>query len=535
MSRRNALRRAGFKVLGFEALEPRRLLATTVFIDFGSGFEPDGLVMSAADLENIGGAPGTGPNLGLATDELRFQPLEYDYNGDGSTDTADILALQSDVMVLANRMLEPFDIDVVGVAASSLDDVRHLLAANNTGPQSAYGKNDAYIFATEIFLNDELRGPANSFGLAATIDWGTRSNDTDEVSVAFMHNIFAATQGTPGTAAFNENLALRAAHTAVHEALHSFGLRHSTNDPDDALSEVLLADSDIMQVEKLENRDVIHLATRFKLALFNVVTDDIFPQNAYEHLVQDADIGFRDADRNLVPDVAYVTGTGANDRITIKRLDPDTIRVWIEPFTDTDMTKPVLRQYDGGGYPETITYDIVMCVDTDGVIIIEAGLGNDRIFVDADIPIRGGAGDDRVDVVGDDIVDDRREHPSALIFYGESGNDRLVTPATLARSITAYGGPGNDYLEGGAGDDLLYGDAGDDVIVGRAGNDRINLGIGADQGYGGSGSDLIIDGVDADDDILVGNEGADILLGTDNLDILAGGGQLGDLLFPDWS
>jgi Ca2+-binding RTX toxin-like protein len=117
----------------------------------------------------------------------------------------------------------------------------------------------------------------------------------------------------------------------------------------------------------------------------------------------------------------------------------------------------------------------------DGVII-EAGAGNDRVFVESNIflptILLGGAGKDwLVGGWGDDVID------------GGPGNDRLM------------GGGGDDCIDGGAGNDQVYGDGGNDSLCGGAGKDLVT---------GGTGSDLFDDDLPAEvldkaaDEILTG-------------------------------
>ena len=109
--------------LFLEPLEDRILMSTTLFIDFGVGVGVgNNLDTTAAAYRDIFGA-NTGTDLtddGLAGgDTLRLTPLSYDFDGNSVIDNNDLVALANAALPLAQRALEPFDIDlVIGNAAT---------------------------------------------------------------------------------------------------------------------------------------------------------------------------------------------------------------------------------------------------------------------------------------------------------------------------------------------------------------------------------------------------------------------------------
>ena len=124
-----------------------------------------------------------------------------------------------------------------------------------------------------------------------------------------------------------------------------------------------------------------------------------------------------------------------------------------------------------------------------------------------DDTLAGGAGDDALDGgLGDDVLDGRGGADSLL---GGAGNDLLE------------GGDGVDSLDGGIGDDTLTGGAGDDILAGGEGADSLGGGDGVDALDGGAGGDTLTGG--AGDDVLAGGEGADLIDGGAGLDALDGG------------
>lgn len=95
----------------------------------------------------------------------------------------------------------------------------------------------------------------------------------------------------------------------------------------------------------------------------------------------------------------------------------------------------------------------------------------------------------------------------AVVFFGGSGNDRVVNNSNGTVSLRAYGYGGNDYLEGGGradvldggdGADTLYGYGGNDKLFGGAGNDTLNGMDGNDYLNGGTGKDTMNGGAGQD-------------------------------------
>lgn len=109
---------------------------------------------------------------------------------------------------------------------------------------------------------------------------------------------------------------------------------------------------------------------------------------------------------------------------------------------------------------------------------------------------------------------------SVTVLLGD-GDDTLTTLNSMPKPMTVWGGNGIDAIATGAGNDTIYGDAGNDSMLSGAGSDNI---------YGLAG-----------DDYLNGGLGADFLYGGDNLDSLEGGegndeidGQAGSDTYVFW-
>ncbi|MHB8898168.1 MAG: hypothetical protein ACYC6Y_05435 [Thermoguttaceae bacterium] len=104
---------------------------------------------------------------------------------------------------------------------------------------------------------------------------------------------------------------------------------------------------------------------------------------------------------------------------------------------------------------------------------------------------------------------------SSIRVRMHDGNDSVTASASVAASMWAFGGQGNDTIHGTSLDDKLYGGDGDDTLDGGDGDDTLDGGD-EDDGYRGSG----------------GLGGCDILYGGAGIDVLDGGPQA-DTLFGD--
>jgi hypothetical protein len=138
-----------------EPLEDRILFSTTLFLDFGAGLGMNNSFdVTAAQYRDIFGA-NTGTDLtndGLAANStLRFTPLAYDFDMNGSIEDADITALTNAVLPLAQRALEPFDIDLVVRSSVDLAGAVTAVAAN---AGDASGEFDAYVFVMTVTSDD---------------------------------------------------------------------------------------------------------------------------------------------------------------------------------------------------------------------------------------------------------------------------------------------------------------------------------------------------------------------------------------------
>lgn len=432
------------RVLRFEPLEERILLSTTLFLDFGVGVGMgNSFDTTAAGYRDVFGA-NTGTDLtdnGLAgTDTLRLAPLSYDFDLDGNTDNADLTALANAVMPLAQRALEPFDISLTIGTATGLADAQTAVGAN---AGDTTGEFDAYVFVMVATSNFGVGGgpftPAvggGLFGEAALTDLAAQTgNNTDEASLTFADNVFNSTNGTQGTAAFNANLAQRIAYTAVHEAFHTFSYVHTPDEsssvPRATANQRLLASGDVIRLGSVTREDPF-MVTRYDLQHLGAAVPE---PNNYLLAANDADIGLRDDNGNGTPDLAFVSGTGANDTIALTDAGGGVVNVAVNPFSNQARTTAI-----GAGE----SYTIDLSTDTEGEILVDAGVNADNVQLDAtiatDFRLRGGEGaDSSVSATAD----------QDLLTMQSGGLAGTYTPGADAESgsVNYAGGAAIDYSE----------------------------------------------------------------------------------------
>ncbi|MEQ1830002.1 MAG: hypothetical protein ABL921_28830, partial [Pirellula sp.] len=228
-------------------------------------------------------------------DPMSFTPLNYDFDLDSDVDNNDLIALANAVVPLVQRALEPFDINVVVSAATSLADATTSVGVN---VGDANGEFDAYVFIANVTSGMNVV-PGGLFGSAAVADLGAQTgNNADEASLTFVNNVFGNTPGPSGTAAFNADFAQRVAYTATHEAFHTFSYVHTPDEsnsmPASTADQRLLASGDVIR-RGSNTRGNPFIVTRFDLQHFGAAVPE---PNNYLLAANDGDIGLRDDDNN---------------------------------------------------------------------------------------------------------------------------------------------------------------------------------------------------------------------------------------------
>lgn len=127
--------------------------------------------------------------------------------------------------------------------------------------------------------------------------------------------------------------------------------------------------------------------------------------------------------------------------------------------------------------------------DPQGTDTIDAGPGDDRLYVDAGDSVQGGAGHDELIVRGSGGMTLALAGTGIEETWGGDGDDTFDGTG-VSDPLTLRGGRGKDRLTGGEGDDLLYGGDGEDVLVGGPGQDTLKGEAGTDILTGGPGADV---------------------------------------------
>jgi len=149
--------------------------------------------------------------------------------------------------------------------------------------------------------------------------------------------------------------------------------------------------------------------------------------------------------------------------------------------------------------------------------------------------VRGGYGADMLNggghYAGDSVAATTSDDGSDQI-WGQGGNDHIWGNSQFA---VAGAADGSDQIDAGPGADYVNGNGGDDNIWGGAGSDRLYGGAGNDWIYGDDARIPWLEGsgpVGAGNDHINGNKGDDVIHGNAGNDDLLGG-QGNDALYGD--
>ncbi|MFT3882128.1 MAG: hypothetical protein QM703_21050 [Gemmatales bacterium] len=390
----------------FETLEDRTVPTANLYVDFGDNIPAGGFNLTVNQLRGTFGAGGIqGPDLvaqGLTgTDNLRITALSGaifpDYNGDGTNNAQDYTDLKNAVLQLTQRYYAAFDVNVA--LAPALDTtnsttyrngiISTLQAGSNTD-----GERDCYVFCcviTDTTIGQEVGAFLGLNGISRGIDIaGNNSNDDSEL-------VFANTVINGLTAA---QMDTSLAHDVAHEAAHDFGLEHTSPT---AGNNNLLTQTDVIrqggsQGVALRNFNIF---TRFPLP---TVSGAPVTVNNYDRLSNNSNLGL------AAGFAAYVTGTGANDHITITSTGAGTANVLVQAYSDTARTVLI----SSFNYP----------ISTNNGILVEGATGDDLFEIDgalaANVTLRGMPGNSALLVQGAGLAGSFT--PTATTTVGLDGN-----------------------------------------------------------------------------------------------------------------
>ena len=393
----------GVGVAGFQ-LEDRTVPRPTLYLEFGDNFPSGVLTDTYGNL--ISGKSGSNPSvngptgLGAASDKLVMNSFDSLY-GSGAA------AARATIVSLVSRYYEPTNVEVVELkatptklstgelvkGAATLAESSQLLGINN----KSAAHNDTIVFITGVLINGRDQGTGGLLGI---------SNGTDIFNFNKTEGSALTLLTDPANGVDPTNDAIDLAITAAHEAGHSFGLKHAY---DTSFSGFLGPDAGMYQ-----NSELMSYLTPFNYlgdfgaaSAFFSRTPTIQGDGNRSYDVLEGANGtngpinqfFADPDVGANPNLEYVTGSGANDLITITKTSKTQATVTVEPFSDTTYTAGIPIPGTAGKSTK-YTYTIGLTKP----ILIDGGLGDDRITIDANlgvgVTVRGQGGDDSLVVAG---------------------------------------------------------------------------------------------------------------------------------------
>lgn len=424
--------------LFLEALEERALLTAYVFVDFGDNFPLSGsnrvLTTTSGAVRDVNDVAFT-PNLVIQGPQLT------DINNNAYADNTAVSFTQfnftaeqrAQMMGIARRAFAGLNVTVVELTATAqtLADGRTVAGTTNMRGisdtlRSGQASHDVYIIAATPGIGAANANPRffakNGYGgiaptgtvLGDVTDLQGATNDHDDLVLAFVD------AGTGVNFVGN---------TLAHEAGHALGLQHAVTTaapappPGSTATPINNAIHTSEVMSYLSDGDIFF--SRFPMVRGDDNTNPTPPpappappppppplnnndlealrgqSTPFDQLRVDPSVGEN-------PNLHYISGTGAHDIITITRGSGDTANVTVQAFTDNTYTTAII-------VPGTSGTIYSYTVDLDRRLLVQDGLGDDRIIIDGALNVR-------VDVDGMD------------------GNDEVIIndQATFATMATAY-------------------------------------------------------------------------------------------------
>jgi hypothetical protein len=412
-----------------------------MYIDFGDamagfyGLTKDGTNQAVeSDLTGMVSGPALTGTATAAYSFTSYTAVATDTNpGGGNLTAAQAATMRAQILADVRSYYAPFDVNVVEASATSLQDIQNSLVSGAT--------KDAYVLVAGVNTTGGTIGNGLN-GQAGGNDYATFGNATDDTVVVMVNHMFSngSANATRGDTAI--------AYTIAHEAGHSFGLEHTVNALAAPADQRQLTNSDIMSQFydtgfAVDQRGEFNFFTHVPLPrAHNPGTYDVFNRLA-------ANVGLKPG----AP--AYVTGTGAFDKITITRSSPSIANVTVNAYREAALTN----------LTATTTYTINYL---NGIVVL-GGVSNDRFEIDGTIgttiTVYGGAGsDDRLVVTatgrtttytpGTFELDTTDENPNFTGTVGVSGGGATINVQSFTstgvveidnvNATTLNGSTGND-------------------------------------------------------------------------------------------
>lgn len=359
-----------------------------LFVDFGDRFPSGQLTDTLGNLQTLksGNNPiVNGPDLTFLGSPATPFTLQS-YNSVLGTAAP---ANRAQIMEMVRRQYQATDVTVVELTANnqtvngitvkgaaSLADVSVTLGLNEGSARN----NDTYAFVGVGIINgDDMLGDFGLAGIANGKDLNNKANLNDDTCLNFISPSFLL--GNVFDAAL-----------ISHESGHNLGLRHVYHTSGPTLpgqNWKLLSNSEIMAYNRATNgsQELMTMFSRFPTILGDADNIDIngnftpdvlsvnSPNNStFEQLLTDPEVGGNNA-------INYVSGTGANDIITISKTGTNTALVTIQPFSNNSYTSAM--DVPGAAFDKSYSYTISL----DKPILIDAGPSDDRLVIDNDLGV----------------------------------------------------------------------------------------------------------------------------------------------------
>ena len=352
-----------------------------LFVDFGDRFVAGQLTDTLGNLMNLKSGSNpivNGPDLTFLGNASTLITIQS-YNGVfGSSAAANRVAMMQQI----RRYYEAIDVTVVELTATdqtvngitvkgaaTLADVSVTLGLNEVGSRN----NDTYaLVGMGLVDGNDLLGDFGLAGIANGKDLGNKANLNDDTCLNFVSASFPLGNVFDGD-------------TIAHESGHNLGLRHVYHTSGATIAGQnwkLLSNSEVMSYNRalLGSQDLMTMFSRFPTILGDGNgSPDVLSVNApnngtFEQLLNDPEVGANTA-------LNYVSGTGANDIITISKTGTNTALVTIQPFSNNSYTSAM--DVPGSAFDKSYSYTISL----DKPILIDAGPSDDRLVIDNDLGV----------------------------------------------------------------------------------------------------------------------------------------------------
>ena len=464
-------RRSLGRTVACERLEDLTLLSAYLFIDYGDNFAGGTLkgtgVTTGALFSHTatGGVNINGPSLDDGSGKAYGDATSLILNSFSTFYGASAATMRTTVDAMVQREYAALDVTIVDLtatattinghsvaAAANFDDVSRTLAASGDG-------HDSYVMVGQAIINgtasntttDPTLFPKFGYGgIASDLDFNKNlaGNNTHEgTALALLQRIVRA----DGTVASQYGVD-KVAQTIAHEAGHLFGLTHTwrTDPPAAGGADGRTPGSGYgVQLDRYSSSDTMSYDAFSGLALFSRVPEIANSQadgsdnthttlltatpTPYDHMKADPGVGARD--------IEYVTGTGANDIITIARATATTATVTVQPFDNTDHDAASAIRVPGqtkASYSYTI--------DLTRPLLIDGGNGVDQFVIDGDLGTT-------ITLHGDSYSNDPSGNDKAdtLIIRGKGAAIGTYMPGTNNANSPASGADFRGSIVVGAG------------------------------------------------------------------------------------